>query len=310
VAMITPLVDLVIELLPLITTLAEWLLDLAVKAIKNIVIPAIKWLIDIFKTKAETVGFVFEKIAEFVGWIRENWDKVWRNVGKFFEDTWNNIKSFAEDVWNNIKDFFSDTLNNIEEGWNTAWDNVESAFSTAWSTIKRNVETGINNVVDWFKALPGRIGTAISAEWNKFVEWGRSIVDGVWRGISNAATWFTDQVKAFFGRIVDSVKNFLGIGSPSKVFADIGKDMVRGMEEGIADRGRRDLVAANLIALIPGSLNAGNVYGQYGMTGAFGTAGGPLVNNNFYAPVGGSMSDFAREVMTEAALEVRFYGAA
>lgn len=61
---------------------------------------------------------------------------------------------------------------------------------------------------------------------------GNNIVEGLWNGIKNMGSWITGKVKDFFGGIVSGVKNFLGIHSPSKVFAGIGGFMAEGLGEG------------------------------------------------------------------------------
>lgn len=62
--------------------------------------------------------------------------------------------------------------------------------------------------------------------------------------IQNAAGWLYEQVTGFFGGIVDGVKNFLGIHSPSTVFADIGGNMAAGVGEGFG--GGMDTVSADM----------------------------------------------------------------
>ena len=64
------------------------------------------------------------------------------------------------------------------------------------------------------------------------IEVGRDIVRGVWEGITALGSWLYDKVSGFFGGIVDSVKGMLGIHSPSRVFAGIGKNMALGLGEG------------------------------------------------------------------------------
>ncbi len=50
------------------------------------------------------------------------------------------------------------------------------------------------------------------------VEIGKNIVKGIWEGIKSLGSWIKDKVSGFFSGIVDGVKNFLGIRSPSTVF--------------------------------------------------------------------------------------------
>ena len=64
---------------------------------------------------------------------------------------------------------------------------------------------------------------------------GRDIVNGVWQGIQSMISTFTRNVKNFFSSIVNSVKKTLGIHSPSRVFAEIGGFMAKGIDEGWTD---------------------------------------------------------------------------
>lgn len=70
----------------------------------------------------------------------------------------------------------------------------------------------------------------------EFVNIGKNIVDGIKKGISDAweklTEWFSDKIK----NLVGGVKEWLGIESPSKVFAsEVGKWIPAGIAEGIED---------------------------------------------------------------------------
>ena len=53
-------------------------------------------------------------------------------------------------------------------------------------------------------------------------EMGKNIVSGVWEGIKAMGTWIKNKVSDFFGGIINTAKDLLGIHSPSRVFAQIG----------------------------------------------------------------------------------------
>ena len=125
------------------------------------------------------------------------------------------------------------------------------------------------------KAIP-RIITAVV---NAFIEYvpkmadtGLKLIQGLWQGISDAAAWLRDKISGFFGGVVDSIKNFFGIHSPSKLFADdIGANLVAGLAKGIdenaekAAKSARDMMEGVLDAAgdIDVGLNAAvNVKGQ------------------------------------------------
>lgn len=107
---------------------------------------------------------------------------------------------------------------------------------------------------------------------------GKNIVEGLWNGIKNMGSWITGKVKDFFGGIVGGVKNFLGIHSPSKVFAGIGGFMAEGLGEGFDDQFKyvkKDI--ENSMSFNAGTITAdANISRNYtsGSYGAASTSGG------------------------------------
>lgn len=103
--------------------------------------------------------------------------------------------------------------------------------------IMAALATGIiENLPELIKQIP----TIIAELVNGFAEAmpdiiavGEDIVRGIWEGISNLGSWLGDKVGGFFGDMVDGVKDFLGIHSPSRVFASIGEFMMEGLAIGM-----------------------------------------------------------------------------
>ncbi len=69
----------------------------------------------------------------------------------------------------------------------------------------------------------------------KMKDIGVNMIEGIWNGILQMKDWINEKVSGFFGGIVDGVKDTLGIHSPSKVFAEIGKFSALGVGEGFDD---------------------------------------------------------------------------
>lgn len=94
-------------------------------------------------------------------------------------------------------------------------------------------------IVEILKAVPeivAGIVTAFTELLPKIVEVGGNLIKGVWQGINDAGAWLKDKISGFFGGVVDSIKDFFGIKSPSTLFRDqIGKMLPAGMAEGIED---------------------------------------------------------------------------
>lgn len=91
-------------------------------------------------------------------------------------------------------------------------------------------------ILEIVKAVPQIVGSIVDAFAGfagTIADIGKAIVSGIWDGICSMAGWIGEKVTGFFGGIVDGVKDFLGIHSPSKVFADIGNNTVEGYAKGV-----------------------------------------------------------------------------
>lgn len=123
---------------------------------------------------------------------------------------------------------------------------VEKLVSALVENAPKLLESGLQLIVKLvaglIENLP-QIGTAavdivttllegIADLFVSFVDMGRNIVEGIVEGIQGAFDWAWQQVKNFFKNIIDGVKDFLGIHSPSTVFAGIGENMAAGLGVG------------------------------------------------------------------------------
>lgn len=93
-------------------------------------------------------------------------------------------------------------------------------------------------IVEIVKAIPQIIKGIIDAfgsYFGKMAEVGGNLLKGLWQGISDAGAWLWNQISGFFGGIVDGIKDFFGIHSPSKLFANLGGFMAEGLGEGFGD---------------------------------------------------------------------------
>ena len=117
-------------------------------------------------------------------------------------------------------------------------ENVPKLLTAAWELIKSLATGLIENLPEIGKAaleIVNTLAQGIADLWESIKDVGKNIVMGIWDGIAAMATWIKEKVTGFLGGIVDGVKGFLGIHSPSTVFADVGKNMALGLGEGWDD---------------------------------------------------------------------------
>jgi TP901 family phage tail tape measure protein len=100
---------------------------------------------------------------------------------------------------------------------------------------------GLSNVISWARNLVNNVrnagSNALSALRNSFsgvASIGKNLIQGLWNGISDMAGWIKSKIQGFGEGVLNSLKNFFGIHSPSTVMRDqIGKFLGMGIGEGI-----------------------------------------------------------------------------
>lgn len=103
-------------------------------------------------------------------------------------------------------------------------------------TLAKGLITSIPQLVGKIPEIITAIIKGFASGASRILDIGKNIVEGVWQGIKNAAKWLKDKIFGFFDGIIGGVKDFLGIHSPSKVFAGIGGYMAEGLGEGWDDK--------------------------------------------------------------------------
>ena len=161
------------------------------------------------------------------------------------------------------------------------------AILDAGIDILLNLVTGIINAIpDLVAALPEIITAIVDGIGDLMedvVDIGEDIVEGIWDGITGMATWITEKVTGFFSGIVEDVKDLLGINSPSKTFAYMGKNMALGLGEGFAGemRGVQRQIDRSMSGLVAPTMT----YGVTAATSAPGYSGGDTIGASVGAAV-------------------------
>jgi tape measure domain-containing protein len=71
---------------------------------------------------------------------------------------------------------------------------------------------------------------------DKLIDVGVNLVKGLWDGINNVTGWIIDKIKGFGKSIMDGIKGFFGIKSPSKKMAnEVGRYISEGLAKGVVD---------------------------------------------------------------------------
>ncbi|MCC8069217.1 MAG: hypothetical protein LIO71_05645 [Ruminococcus sp.] len=136
---------------------------------------------------------------------------LWECIKLFFTV----IKDKAQDFWNFFKSFI---------GFLANWISV--TIPNKLSEVKENIANFIGNIIEKFTSMKDRIFEA-----------GQNLVEGLWNGIGDKFNWITGKIQEFTGGILDGIKDFFGIHSPSKLLeTEVGYNLVYGLANGITKK--------------------------------------------------------------------------
>jgi tape measure domain-containing protein len=214
-------------------------------SIKKVVSTAVNFIVQWFNKIVDFVknnwqGILFFIANPFVGGFKLLYDncEVFRNfINNFIES----IKNFFVNGWNNIVSFFTETI--------PQWiQNVINWFSQLPGRIWNWLIDVINKVKNWGVDLTNKAREAAQNMFNSIVDTikglpdkmmkiGRNIVEGLWKGIIGAKDWLVGKIGQFTNGVMDGFKSKVtgfDIHSPSRKIRDeVGKFIPEGFAVGV-----------------------------------------------------------------------------
>lgn len=145
---------------------------------------------------------------------------------------------------------------------------VKSVGKALMDRLPDIAKTGFNLFISLVSKIPeiitkikdgiGKIWNALSEAFKNWIssmkDIGLNILKGLWEGIKNAKDWLFNKISEWCGDIVDGIKNFFGIHSPSKLFADdVGKNLALGI--GVGFDKNMDSVTKDMKKSLPASFD-------------------------------------------------------
>lgn len=165
-----------------------------------------------------------------------------------------NLPEIAASAGQVIGDFYTTILDNLPE------------------ILQAGIELIGKLVAGIIQAIPDVLAAIIELNLNiasKLLEYdwgglGKDILDGIGKGIANAASALVDALWGATSKAIDYVKGKLGISSPSKLTADLfGKNMALGIAVGFED----NLPTTEIAAAVQTSVSSANNSVNYDVTG-------------------------------------------
>lgn len=114
-----------------------------------------------------------------------------------------------------------------------AFNAVRGFISGAISKVVSVVSTGVKKVIQFFKELPGKVLGFLRSLPGKLLKVGKNIVNGLVDGIKAAPGKIKDAILSLLPGPLRALAKQIGIASPSKVMAEMGKNLSLGLAQGI-----------------------------------------------------------------------------
>lgn len=146
--------------------------------------------------------------------------------------------NFVDGIIAGIPDMVARLPEIIKSITTTLSNNYPKIIRSGFDLLIKLANGILSAIPDLISVLPqvvAAILSGFSSAVSGVFEIGKNIVMGLWDGIKSMGSWIAEKIGDFLGGIVDGAKDLLGIHSPSRVFADIGKNMALGLGDGWED---------------------------------------------------------------------------
>lgn len=219
----------------------------------------VKWSIDLKDSVVNGAKAFVENTVKFFSElpsrIKEWLDKTIKNISNWCTNAVETVKNWginfiktastvARDFFNSIIKWFKDLPYNIKKWLTNA---IIAVKEWAINLIDMAVQAGkdfFDGIINWFKQLP-----------DKIKEIGENLIQGLWNGIKNGWDWLTGKISDFCDGVVKGFKDGLGIHSPSKLTAEIGRYLTQGIGVGIDEDDSAEKSIRNKVDSVLGIAN-------------------------------------------------------
>lgn len=174
----------------------------------------------------QTVSDAWQKVkadtSTTVANVRSSVGQAWSNVKATTSTTFANVQTTATQKFNAMRASVVSTANNIRTSIASTWQSVQTTASSKWQSITSTVTSKWN-------ALKSSL-MAKSSEWTSI---GTNLVQGLKSGIENAWHALTSKVQSLAQNLTNTMKNAVGVHSPSVIWAKIAYYLDQGLLKGL-----------------------------------------------------------------------------
>lgn len=168
----------------------------------------------------------FRRAGEEVQMMGTDIKNFFAGIGQWFSDRFTEARNGVTAAFQNIGTWFGERWNDIKN----AFAAVGTWFRDRFNDAKNGITSSFGKIGDWFKERWNDIKNAFAGA----RDLGKNIIEGLWNGINDMVGWIKSKIQGFGDSVLQALKDFFGIKSPSRVMRDeVGKFISMGLADGI-----------------------------------------------------------------------------
>ncbi|WP_195251865.1 phage tail protein [Romboutsia sp. 1001713B170207_170306_H8] len=226
--LVTALPTLIAEVPRIINSFA----DAIYNALPQILLAGIEILMMLIKGLITSIPTLVANIPQIIMAIVNavtlyNWAGLGKNVINWLSKGISSMTGSIGSTAKGVAEWVGKSITNVFKGGLSWGKNLISSIGQGFSSMISFLGSSARSVAT--NAL-----TAIKTKFSEGFNIGKNLIQGIWNGISNMKQWILNKIGGFAGSIINGIKGFFDIHSPSRVMRDlIGVNLVRGIGVGI-----------------------------------------------------------------------------
>lgn len=198
--------------------------------------------------------------------ITSVWGSVKSKVTEYAKDIWQGFKNKASDLktagselmtklkeglgsrWTEVKTKVSGYAAEISRGFESKKESLKTAGSNLMGKLKEGLNSGWGGVSSTISTLGTRIWQGFQNQVGNLKTVGSNLMSGLRNGIVERWNSVVKDVKTIANNITTTLKNAFGVKSPSRIWAAIGKFLMKGLAIGLTGEEKNVLSTVSDIA--------------------------------------------------------------
>lgn len=227
------IINKLIEYAPILLSTAETLLY----SIADAIPPTIE---KILQEAPKIVDNLLSLIGEWIPRIFEIANRLWDKIVEAIPGLIQNLTQNLPKIISSILDFFINNAPSVFQGALGLLRNIVKSLPTIITELVKGIGDLVLNIGKTLIQKAPEIKKSGKEMFNSLLEAipgiGADLIRGLWEGIKSMGSWIGQKLEGFTDGVLDDIKNFFGIHSPSTETEGMGENLDYGLIKGIKKR--------------------------------------------------------------------------